>query len=140
MFADAAFRERVCAEQGSLRTTMSLALTDEGGSALIEQLLPVVGIPSYAAKFVGEQIEIRRHETWHDTSSAAFALEIPGKPGGLTGTLKQRAESEGTGVAYDGDLSVNLPFVGGKIERLVADLFTSALEVETQVARAYLSS
>ena len=37
------------------------------------------------------------------------------------------------------DIRVGIPFVGGKIEGLVADMLRAALEIENEVGRDYLS-
>jgi len=139
MFADPAFRERVCTAQGSLRSSVSLALSDLGGEALVEQVLPAVGLPSYAAKFVGPEIEVRRRERWRDPADGNLEIGIPGKPGDLVATIRLDEADGATTVRYDGELSVSIPLIGGKLERFVADLFSSALDVEAQTGAAYLA-
>lgn len=144
MFCDPAFRERVCAAQGSLRSDISLALSDRGGEAVVEQVLPAVGIPSYAAKFVGEEIEVRRRERWRDTGDASLEIGIPGKPGDLVATMTLEEATlvggpDQTTLTYDGELTVSIPFIGGKLEKFVGEMFTSSLDVEAQVGRAYLA-
>ena len=37
------------------------------------------------------------------------------------------------------DIRVGIPFVGGKIEALVADMLRAALEIENEAGRDYLS-
>jgi hypothetical protein len=139
MFSDPAFRDRVCTAQGSLRSEVSLALSDRGGEALVEQVLPAVGIPSYAAKFVGEEIEVRRFEKWRGSEYANLEIAIPGKPGDLVAELTLSQEAGQSVLTYDGELTVSIPFIGGRLEKFVGEMFTSSLDIEADIARAYLA-
>ena len=38
-----------------------------------------------------------------------------------------------------GDIKVKIPMIGGKLEGLIGDLLTSALEAEERVGRAWLA-
>jgi uncharacterized protein YndB with AHSA1/START domain len=139
MLADPAFREEVCAAQGVIRSEVDVDHDTDSTTVVIDQVQPADGIPSFAKKFVGEEINIVQREDWTSTSAADLHVTIPGKPGNMTGTIRL-AESDGaTTETVDVSIKVGIPLVGGKIEGLIADLLRKALAAEERVGRDYLS-
>jgi hypothetical protein len=139
MLADPAFREVVCAAQGVIRSEVDVDHDTDSTTVVIDQVQPADGIPSFAKKFVGEEINIVQREDWTSTSAADLHVTIPGKPGNMTGTIRL-AESDGaTTETVDVSIKVGIPLVGGKIEGLIADLLRKALAAEERVGRDYLS-
>ncbi len=139
MLADPAFREKVCAAMHAVRHDVSIEQSGSGMQVLVDQTQPAKGIPSFAKKIVGDQIQIVQREAWADDASASLVLEIPGKPGGMTGSIALAADGDGTAETVAGDIVVKIPMVGGKLERLIADLLSSALRAEERVGRAWLA-
>ncbi|MBB6626873.1 DUF2505 domain-containing protein [Nocardioides sp. KIGAM211] len=142
MLADPAFREQVCDDQHVLRHEVSVSGSAEDGDleVTIDQVQAADGIPSFAKKFVGDEINIVQVETWTSPEAGDISVTIPGKPGQMSGTAVL-AESGGTTTeTVTLDIKVNIPLVGGKIEGLVADLLLKALKSENRTGRAYLSS
>jgi Protein of unknown function (DUF2505) len=135
---DARFREAVCSRQGALRHSVQILDDSDGVKVLIDQVLPAHGIPAPAAKFVGEEIQVRRVELWVTPTHANIDISIPGKPGRLEGTLVLSESAGRTTRTLDSQLTVSIPFVGGKLESLIADLFTTALDTEAEVAASFL--
>ncbi len=137
MLIDPAFREAVCKRQNSLSQDITVADGSGGVEVKIDQVLPATGIPSFAAKFVGDEIAITRTEQWVSPTQANIDIAIPGKPGQLVGTLTL-IESDGHTIQeLDSELSVSIPFIGAKLESLVADLFRSSLDAEAKVASTW---
>lgn len=135
MLMDPAFRERVLAAQRVLRGEVSVT----GERVEIEQVLAADGIPSFARKFVGEEIVIHQREEWRSPGAADVQVRIPGKPGDIVGTATL-AESEGGAVErVDLEIRVSIPLVGGKIEALVGDLLGKALDKEHEIGVAWLA-
>lgn len=140
MLADARFREEVCEYQHVLRADVEIDRAGDTMSVLIEQAQPTERIPSFAKKFVGEEIEIVQREDWSAPDRAQLHVTIPGKPGHMEGTITL-VETDGTTVeTVDVEIKVNLPLVGGKIEGLVSDLLRKALVAEERVGARYLSA
>ncbi len=142
MLADPAFREQVCTDQGVLRQSVTIegdAATD-GMEVNIDQIQTADGIPSFAKKFVGDEINIVQHESWESPRRGDVRVTIPGKPGEMIGTVTV-TESGGTVTeTVILDIRVGIPLVGGKIEGLISDLLLKALKSENRTGRAYLSS
>lgn len=138
MLADPTFRERVCDAQRVISRTVTITPTVSGMEVEIDETQPATGIPSFAQKFVGDQIRIVQHESWATPTGAELALDIPGKPGTMRGTITLAPEGTGTVQTVDAELKVALPLVGGKLEQMIAGLLVSALKVENRLGRDYL--
>ena len=135
MLDDVAFREEVLARQKVLRGSASI----DGDLVTLEQVRSGDDLPSFARRFVGDEITIVQKETWTSPTTCDVELSIPGKPGEAVGTMRL-VESDGTTTeVVDLDLSVRIPLVGGKIESLIAGLFGDALAIEHRVGMEWLS-
>ena len=138
MLQDAAFREQVCDATGVLRHTVTVTPQGSTTEVLIDQVQTAHGLPGFAKKLVGDEINIVQKEGWNG-EAADVEVTIPGKPGQMTGTVTL-TESGGTTTEHvDLEIKVNIPLVGGKIEGLIADMLLSALKVENTTGRSYLS-
>lgn len=139
MLTDQAYREEVCARQRVLRSAVSVTSRGTTTVVVVDQVQAARGIPSFATKFVGDEITIVQTETWTSAERADVRMEIPGKPATITGTTTL-SESGGTTTQHvELEVKVGIPLVGGKIEGLVADLLKRAYAVEESVGRDYLS-
>jgi hypothetical protein len=139
MLGDPAFREEVCDFQGVLRRCVKVAPDGAGMTVEIDQTQAATGIPSFAQKFVGDRIQIIQHEAWASATLADLFVEIPGKPGSMRGTISIAPDPAGSIQTVAAEVKVSIPLIGGKLERLVGDLFVSALKAENRVGRDYLS-
>ncbi len=136
MLRDPAFREKVLAAQHVLRGS---AVAD-GTRITVEQAWSSEHLPSVAKKFVGDEIVIVQEETWSTPTSADIVVTIPGNHGGMSGTSVLGATPNG-GTVQTVDLSIKVavPFVGGKIEKIMAEMLTKALDKEHQTGIAWLA-
>lgn len=139
MLADPAFRNEVCETMQASRHTVAVDGSGAGMSVVIDQTQPARGIPSFAKRFVGEEIRIVQRESWTDGLGGPLSLEIPGKPGTFEGILALAADGTGTVESIEGEIKVKVPLIGGKLEGLVGDLMRSALQAEERVGRAWLA-
>ena len=138
MLADPSFREEVCEFQGA-RAMVSIDSDDNGMEVTIDQVQAAQGIPSFAKKFVGDEINIVQREYWKSADEGDITVTIPGKPGEMTGTARLSESGGVTTETVEMSVKVNIPLVGGRIEGLIADLLLKALKVENKVGRDYLS-
>jgi hypothetical protein len=139
MLMEPAFRERVCDAQGVLRKTVSVGPDGGGMKVVIDQVQAAEGIPGFARKFVGDEIQLVQTERWSDLENGRVDVVIPGKPGQMSGTITLR-ESDGTTTeTVEMEIRVGIPLVGGKIESLIADLLRKALKAENAVGRQHLA-
>lgn len=139
MLSDPAFREKVCEAMHAVRRDVSIDGAPEGMAVVVDQTQPAKGIPSFAKKFVGDEIHIVQKESWAGATSASLAVQIPGKPGDFKGAIDLAGDTDGTVETVAGDIKVKIPMIGGKLEGLIADLLRSALKSEQRVGRAWLA-
>jgi len=139
MLMEPAFRERVCDAQGALRRTVTVGPGGGGMKVVIDMVLPTTGIPGFAKKFVGDEINLVQTEKWSEIEAGTVDVAIPGKPGQMTGTMTIREAGGTTTETVDMEIRVNIPLVGGKIESLIADLLRKALRAENRVGRQHLA-
>jgi hypothetical protein len=139
MLDDPAYRDEVIEAQGSLRGTASFEQDGDTVVVVVDQVQPADGIPGFAKKFVGDEINIVQCEEWTSDSYADLHVTIPGKPGQMVGSITITDDGGTTTETVDVEITVNIPLVGGKIEKLIGDLLRKALRAEEQVARDYLS-
>ncbi len=136
MLAHPTFREAVLETQRVLRGSVSI----EGSQVRIEQVQSAGRIPSFAKKFVGDEITIVQTESWTTPGAAEVRLAIPGKPSDIAGSATLApGVSGGTVETIDLSIKVAIPLVGGKIEKLIAELFERALDKEHAAGIAWLA-
>jgi hypothetical protein len=87
---------------------------------------------------VGEHIHIVQTEEWTGPTTADLDVKIPGKPGHMKGTVALAPDGDGTVETVDADIKVNIPLIGGKLEKLIGDLLRAALESEHGVGQEWL--
>jgi uncharacterized protein YndB with AHSA1/START domain len=139
MLTDPAFREEVCKRLDVIRASATVEPAGSGHRVVIDQVRPADGIPSFAQKFVGDEINIVQEETWGTPTEADIHVTIPGKPGEMAGTARLTESGGVTTEVVELDIKVRLPLVAGRIEKLIGDLLVKALEVENRTGRDYLS-
>ncbi len=140
MLRDPGFRTRVCEYQDVLRSSVAIEPDGPGMRVRIEQVQTARGIPSFATKFVGDEIEIVQEETWTGPANGELVLTIPGKPGEGRGTATLTESNGRTVETVDLTVKVSIPLVGGKLEGLISDLIIKALKAENAVGREWLST
>jgi hypothetical protein len=139
MLRDPEFRERVCEYQGVLRSTVTVEPDGAGTRVKIDQVQAAHGIPSFATKFVGDEIQIVQVETWTSTERGLMEVTIPGKPGDMKGAVTLAEAAGTTTETVDLTVKVSIPLVGGKLEGLISDLLIKALKAENTVGREWLA-
>jgi hypothetical protein len=140
MLATPDFREQVCEFQRFPRRTVTITPNGDGMAVKVDQFRPATEVPSFARKFVGEEINIVQEETWHSPTSADLTVTIPGKPGDMNGTVTLTGDATGTTEVVEVDVKVSIPVVGGKIEGFIGEMLTKALRAENKVGRDWLAS
>lgn len=138
MLGDPAFRKEVCEAQSALRYDVAIAGGDSDWTARVERVMPADDLPSFARSVVGDEITVVQAESWHG-ADAEVSIDIPGKPGGGSGTARLTESGGRTVQRIDLAIKISVPFVGGKLEKLVAEVIEKALDKEHAVGVAYLA-
>jgi hypothetical protein len=135
MLMTPAFREAVCDAQKDVRKS---EVNIDGTTVTIDQTQGADRIPGFAKKFVGSEIRILQEERWTSPTHGDVTVTIPGKPGQIAGTVDVTGAGEGVTETVVLEITVSIPFVGGKIESLIGDKLKSSLTTENRVGRTWL--
>ncbi|WP_168929715.1 DUF2505 domain-containing protein [Nocardioides sp. GY 10127] len=138
LLLDPGFREEVATRQKVLRHDVEVSEDGSTTVVRVEQVQPATGLPSFATKLVGEEITIVRTETWRG-GVADVEVVIPGKPGEMTGTATLTEDGDSVVQHVELEVTVRIPLVGGKVEKLIGDMLLKALRVEEKVGNERLA-
>ncbi|MGH3355506.1 MAG: DUF2505 domain-containing protein [Nocardioidaceae bacterium] len=143
MLCDEAFRTAVCKATGSTSYDVAVSRDGDGAQVRVRRVLPAQ-VPDFAKKFVGDHIEVVQTERWGGPGpdggrSADLKVEIPGKPGSVTGSVTLSPSAGGSRELITGDIKVSIPLVGRKLEGEVHRGITAAIKVEQRVGTKWLA-
>jgi uncharacterized protein YndB with AHSA1/START domain len=139
MLSDPAFRNRVCAAMDTVSHDVSVTPSGDGMAVRIDMVQPTSGVPGFAKKIVGDQTRIVQSERWTAGRGADLEVEIPGKPGHVRGRIALDGDASGTVESFEGEATVSIPLLGGKLEGLIAKLFVRGMDTEQRVGAAWLA-
>lgn len=130
------FLEEVAKEAGA---TDSLIMVD-GLTSKSTRTLPA---PAEAQKFTGPTIKIVEERVWSaarpdGARTATLTLTSPGQPMTMPGTVELRPEGDHTRIDFSGDLKVNIPLVGKKLEKMSAPAVEDGIYAEQRVGLRWL--
>lgn len=125
---------------------VEVSVTDNGADGCtieVSRDLPAE-IPSFAKKFVGEQISTVQKDNWGAADSdgnyaAKFHVDFGKAPMVLDGTMTITAEGSGAVLRVDADVKASVPFVSGKLEGVAAEQFDRAVRKEQEIGEDWLS-
>lgn len=134
-----------CAATGSLsaQATVSEMGEDQIATLTSVRVLPA-DLPAPAKALVGETITVTETQEWGapdpDGSRAATVTVVFSGPMGFTGTLQLTPSLGGnTTITTRGTFTANVPFIGGKIEKVAAEQTQRYLAAEERVAGEWLA-
>jgi hypothetical protein len=115
----------------------------------VRQGVRAESMPSVARTVVGGDVMIDRSEVWRHEEKGQYTGEvaagIPGMPCTITGSMWLRDLADTSGgpqvseFVVQGSVRVSVPFVGGKLEDLVADEVQKLLAAEERFRADWLS-
>jgi hypothetical protein len=139
MLVDPGFREEVCEHQQVVSYSVNVEDRDDGTHVEVDQTQSLRGIAESVRMFVGDDVDIEQRELWGSPTRAVLDVQIPDKPGRMTGTITLAQRDGQTVETVSGDIRVSVPIVGRKVEEMVARVFTFALEAERAVGERWLA-
>ena len=113
-----------------------------GPTTRVEMALPA---PQEIARFVGSALNVRQTVTWGDPAQdgsreGSLVVEVPGMPVTMNGSARMYPGGRGTVVDYSGDLKVNIPLMGKKIEQQAAPHVKDAIDTQQAVGDDWLAA
>lgn len=138
MLSDPAFREKVGAAQEVVSIEVTITPTGGGFTLVSDQMQNTAGLPAIAKKIAGDSTQAIVREEWSGPDSGSIEITAPGKPTKAVGTVALTASGAGTSYVQELDVTVKVPLIGGKLEKVMADNIDQGLSVEHTVGKAWL--
>ncbi|MPZ62412.1 MAG: DUF2505 family protein [Propionibacteriales bacterium] len=143
MLCDEAFRSKVCEATLAIEYDVAITSREQGADVRIRRVMPA-NVPDMARRFVGDTLEIVQTEEWgaasaDGTRTARLRMEMPGKPGNVTGTITLGPHGQGSREVIDAVVKVSVPLVGGKLEEQVVRGIKAGIREEGKVGQAWLA-
>lgn len=138
MLVDPAFREKVGAAQEVVSIDVTSTPTGDGATVVVDQIQNTAGLPAIAKKFAGDTTQAIVRETWTDAATGTITIETPGKPTRMVGTVGLSAAGTGTTYVQSLEITVKVPLIAGKLEKMTAENVDAGLSVEHAVGVAWL--
>ncbi len=108
------------------------------------QGLDPADLPAVARTFLPGDVSIQRTEVWQvespDRYTGSVRVQLPGVPGTISGRTTLGDAGGGSEWSVDGEVTVQLPLIGGKIEQIVADQVVALLTAETAFTERWLAN
>lgn len=138
MLTDPEFRRYAADATGVLSAEVTVQSTDDGEVVTIDQVQPTEGVPTLAKKFAGETTRAVQVETWTSSSEATLTVRTPGRPTDISGRFVLTERGGRTTQTFSGDITVKVPLIKDRLEKLVAQLFVEGREMERAAGAAWL--
>ena len=139
MFGDPAYRKAVSEYQHVIDFDSRISRKGDGMDVRIEQAHGTDRIPGFAQKLVGSEIRFVQEEAWASPAGADIHVTIPGKPGEIVGIETLDQVGDDVVQTIDIAVTVSMPFVGGKVEDLIAGFVGRVFEAENKVGVKWLA-
>ena len=139
MLADPAFRQAACEAQDVITSDVALDRDGMGFGLVIDMLQRTDDLPGFARTFAGDSTQAVQRETWSSAAGGDLAIEAPGKPTTMAGTIRLEPAGSGTTEVVELEIKVKVPLIGGKLEKLMAEKVTAGMDAEHGVGVDWLS-
>jgi hypothetical protein len=146
MITDEEFIAKKLIACGAVSHEVAVEPTPNGGASIhTEQVLPA-RVPDVVRRFVGETIRLRQTDEWGPSGTdgsrdGTFTVAVEGVPAKMAGALRlERAGDGATVERLEGTITVSIPVVGGRLEKMAAEAVRAAVETEGRVGRDWLAA
>jgi uncharacterized protein YndB with AHSA1/START domain len=143
MLTDDEFVARKARATGALSYVVDI--TDDGHRVTVElrRVMPPK-VPDYVRRLVGDTVDVDQIDVWEPaqdgTRKGTFTARISGAPVSMSGTLSLEPAPGGHAVeVLDAHVNASIPFLGGKVEKAVAEAVMLAARKEAEVGRGWLA-
>ncbi|MEL4357570.1 MULTISPECIES: DUF2505 domain-containing protein [unclassified Luteococcus] len=138
MMTDKGWLEELVSRSEATSHTIDVA----GRTTRIEMSLPA---PSEVARFVGSALKLNQTVEWDDAASddsrtGRLTIQVPGMPVTMDGTARLYPGGRGTIVDYAGELKVNIPLMGKKIEQQAGPYIKDAIDAQQDAGEDWLAA
>ena len=143
MLRDPEYVRRKGERTGAFDITVEVAEAPDGSAVITCTRSMPAEVPSYAAPFVGDTITITETQAWGpaaaDGSRTADVTVDFNSPLAYRGTIELVASADGSIARNTGEFKASVPFVGGKVEKVAAEMTQKYLAKEATVGAEWLA-
>lgn len=137
MMTDQAYLEEVCVASQAVSYDVSVT----GPSTHTSRTLPS---PESAARFTGPNLTVVEEIQWAEPAAdgarpGAMTMTVSGQPVRLTGQLRIAPGGRGSTVSLTGELKVNIPLLGRKLEESSAPAVLAGFRTQQEVGDRWLA-
>lgn len=137
MLTDKAFREQVCVQSQARKHEVII----EGNNVKTSRDLPA---PAQARPFTGDTLTVVEDVVWAEAGgdgsrTAAVTLTVPGQPVSFNGRYQLAPGGPGSTLTFTGELKVNVPLLGRKLEEAAAPALMAEFSTQEKVAVDWLA-
>ena len=135
LISDPAFREEAVATVGGQDIEVTIEPSGAGHTVTVIQTQPA-RVPDFIKKFVGDSVKVKQTERWggpdgDGNRSAEVKFTVIGQPADMLARVDLSGEGD-VSFVIDGDLKVNVPFLGKKIEPEIAKIIAASLRSDVE--------
>lgn len=132
LIANADFRQASAESSGATDVKVTVDKDGDGATITIVRTQPA-DVPDFVKKLSGDTVTVKQVEQWGGADAkggrkAKVRMTIVGQPAGLEGTASITANTRGTAFELVGDVKVNVPFIGKKIEPVIAKAIVGSVK------------
>jgi hypothetical protein len=131
--ADEAAVRRRSEDDGLGTSVLRHEVADDAVRIVVTTDLPTDWLPPAIASWIGSSPTVERMEEWTrsgDGARSPLTFEFSGLPVSCTGTASLDPTGAGSRLAADLDVTVDIPLLGGTVERAVSPRIVAALDAE----------
>lgn len=143
MLDEAYLRARLDRLGGPGATLLALDTDGDGGQYTIRHGVDQAMLPPVVGSLVSGNLVIQRTESLRRSGPGRYAgdvgVQIPGTPASASGSLQLHDVAGGSELLVRADVTVRIPFVGGRIESVIADQVLQLLVAETEFTLEWLA-
>ncbi len=137
MMLDRGYQEQVCVDSQSRRWEVEITPPTTWTSRTLDA-------PDSAARFTGPELTILETTTWGEAGpdgsrDATLVLTVDKQPVALNGRLRLAPGGRGTTVRLTGELKVNVPLLGRKLEQGAAPAVLAGFRTQQRAGDTWLS-
>lgn len=137
MMLDRGYQEQVCVASGSRRWEVKVEPPRTWSSRALDA-------PDSAARFTGPELVILEDTTWGEAAAdgsreADLVLTVERQPVSLRGKLHLAPGGRGATVRLVGELKVNVPLLGRKLEQSAAPAVLAGFRTQQSAGDAWLA-
>jgi len=146
LLSDEAFRTKTAEDSKALNVSTTVEQDGDDTVVTLVRTQPATSskVPDFVKKLIGETVTIKQVERWtppdaDGNRTAAVTMKVAGKPAGFKGTASLKANGKGSEFVVSGDVKVDVPFVGRKVEPLIGKAVEASLRYDVKAGVERLS-